>query len=1120
MFVSVGCWNRWLRRFIAVKGLTRGARTTSRRTSRRDPGLSFAAGIAEVGSWHPGRRYTRRRSPLASRSIENLDIRTLLSASLNDATGLLSIQGTSSDDVAIVEFADNATVRVVLNAEESLWPVSGIQSISFTGGDGADRFENRTSIPAQANGGMGPDSLIGGSGPATLMGSGGDDVLTGSQFDDSLSGGTGADTITGQGGNDWIDGRQGDDDLSGGDGRDIVIGGTGNDRVDGGAGEDIVQGGRTEYDADLTAQSVIHAEWTSTASSYDARVSALIGSAFLYSLDVWQFGVGGNVFDDLQTDIVSGGSETDLILAPADPDVGDGDIFTDIETGERVTAPQYSQQPPAPGPAIPRPGYLETITDPTFGTQITRISGDPGTLVSSALSADDVWGPAIRNHYVTDSAWNVDGTLISLRSVGPLSYRLVLGGDSSRPDEYLQPLAIRPGDSTQYRWSQNPARATTQFAFPAEFATTAPATPGPEDHLIYEINALTGERVRTIELPFNKFATSKLTLAHVNGQELVALMGRDRGQPNGPVTLYIVNLDATPGQPPVVASMNLEAGVTIGEPNPRTMRFSPDGRHVLLAYPRPAGGRSWRLVERGPDGALRPHAQPSLPEQSYFMPGDRADGFMAVNWGHPVFAYDSQFNSHIVGSPYNFDDISVPGVATFNNNTSRVGSLLAYNINTRSYRSLTDSTPTMPSTAVAHVTATNHANPGNVFAVFGRSPASGGPSGQLVSISLDNPEGLNGSVGLVHHRSSFNRVYFAQPHPVLSPDGTQLIFSSTWGGHQGHISTFLANLAPHGAPQLDAAQFTIDMNQIQPESLSQFDRMMTTDFNLDGLDDLFFLSNVTGQNMTAMNNGDGSYDMTHNWINPRTVNERFDFVFAGDFNGDGRNDIFFYRLDGFNRISYSTGTGFNTETNQINPRGINEGYDQFTPGDFNGDGRDDLLLFHAPSGFNRIAYSQGNGTFSIVTNEIPQRGVNEGYDQIQRGDYNGDGLDDLYLFRSRDGFNRIAYKRPGGVTDIVTNQLAMAGVNDHFDRVVKGDFNSNGRDDLFFLRTSDGFNRIAYSSISVNNFHISTNEIRQEPLMNRFDYIQVGHFARSTTDDLFFFSSSTGTNATVTHVTL
>ena len=179
---------------------------------------------ATRGSWHPGRRYTRRRSPLASRSIENLDIRTLLSASLNDATGLLSIQGTSSDDVAIVEFADNATVRVVLNAEESLWPVSGIQSISFTGGDGADRFENRTSIPAQANGGMGPDSLIGGSGPATLMGSGGDDVLTGSQFDDSLSGGTGADTITGQGGNDWIDGRQGDDDLSGGDGRDIVIG--------------------------------------------------------------------------------------------------------------------------------------------------------------------------------------------------------------------------------------------------------------------------------------------------------------------------------------------------------------------------------------------------------------------------------------------------------------------------------------------------------------------------------------------------------------------------------------------------------------------------------------------------------------------------------------------------------------------------------------------------------------------------------------------------------------------------------------------------------------------------------------------------------------------------------
>jgi hypothetical protein len=65
-----------------------------------------------------------------------------------------------------------------------------------------------------------------------------------------------------------------------------------------------------------------------------------------------------------------------------------------------------------PIPNAPRPAYLDQTTDPTFGTKITRITGDPGTAISNISGAR--WGDASRHHYNTDQAWNADQSLIYL----------------------------------------------------------------------------------------------------------------------------------------------------------------------------------------------------------------------------------------------------------------------------------------------------------------------------------------------------------------------------------------------------------------------------------------------------------------------------------------------------------------------------------------------------------------------------------------------------------------------------------------------------------------------------------------------------------------------------------
>jgi hypothetical protein len=48
-----------------------------------------------------------------------------------------------------------------------------------------------------------------------------------------------------------------------------------------------------------------------------------------------------------------------------------------------------------------KPGYLETIIDPVFGSKITRV-------------VQDSWGDVCRHHYSKDQAWNADQTVIWL----------------------------------------------------------------------------------------------------------------------------------------------------------------------------------------------------------------------------------------------------------------------------------------------------------------------------------------------------------------------------------------------------------------------------------------------------------------------------------------------------------------------------------------------------------------------------------------------------------------------------------------------------------------------------------------------------------------------------------
>ena len=64
---------------------------------------------------------------------------------------------------------------------------------------------------------------------------------------------------------------------------------------------------------------------------------------------------------------------------------------------------------------LAKPGYLQSVIDPDFGTTITRISGDPGAPIPVV---GGTWGTTVYGNYPKDPAWNADQSLLLLKHTG------------------------------------------------------------------------------------------------------------------------------------------------------------------------------------------------------------------------------------------------------------------------------------------------------------------------------------------------------------------------------------------------------------------------------------------------------------------------------------------------------------------------------------------------------------------------------------------------------------------------------------------------------------------------------------------------------------------------------
>ncbi|MFB7917355.1 FG-GAP-like repeat-containing protein, partial [Streptomyces sp. NPDC056061] len=212
------------------------------------------------------------------------------------------------------------------------------------------------------------------------------------------------------------------------------------------------------------------------------------------------------------------------------------------------------------------------------------------------------------------------------------------------------------------------------------------------------------------------------------------------------------------------------------------------------------------------------------------------------------------------------------------------------------------------------------------------------------------------------------------------------------------------------------------------------------------------------------------------WVQQVRALPRESQVVSGDFNKDGKEDIAaFYdngtSPEGRNRVSlfafYGTGSGFG-EPKKVwsTPGGFTYGASKLVAGDFDGDGRDDIAVFYdgGTSDTGRVSSlytftSTGTGFSSPRKTWTSSGSFNWDASKVTSGDYNGDGKDDIAVLyntgKSADGkFVTTIYTFNGTATgfDAPRKTWTSSGsFNWDASKVTSGDYNGDGKDDIAVL---------------------------------------------------------------------
>ncbi|MFJ2433567.1 FG-GAP-like repeat-containing protein [Streptomyces anulatus] len=255
------------------------------------------------------------------------------------------------------------------------------------------------------------------------------------------------------------------------------------------------------------------------------------------------------------------------------------------------------------------------------------------------------------------------------------------------------------------------------------------------------------------------------------------------------------------------------------------------------------------------------------------------------------------------------------------------------------------------------------------------------------------------------------------------------------------------------------------------------------DFNGDGKEDIAaFYDNgpsTAGSNRSSLfafySNGTGFAEPKRVWSTPGGFTWSKSQLTAGDFTGDGKDDLAVLYDSGSSDTGAvtslytftSTGTGFSSpKQTWTTPGGFTWSKSKVTSGDYNGDGKDDVAVFYdsgsSDTGQVSSLYtfnSTGTGFANPRKTWTTTGGFTWAAGQVTSGDYDKDGKDDIAVYynggKSADGkfvSSLYTFSSNGTAFDNPRKTWTSSGsFNWNASKLTSGDYSGDGRDDIAVL---------------------------------------------------------------------
>jgi len=227
-----------------------------------------------------------------------------------------------------------------------------------------------------------------------------------------------------------------------------------------------------------------------------------------------------------------------------------------------------------------------------------------------------------------------------------------------------------------------------------------------------------------------------------------------------------------------------------------------------------------------------------------------------------------------------------------------------------------------------------------------------------------------------------------------------------------------------------------------------------SDFNGDGFSDLVWRHHVSGQNVAWFMNGVNLISGT--FTNPSALADaNWKIVGTSDFNRDGKADFLWrHAVSGENAVWFMDGVDLISGTFTSPSALADMNWQMVGTGDFNRDGKADFLWRHAVSGEIVMWFMDGtnlvSGTFTT-----PPAIADISWRIAGTGDFNQDGKPDILWHHEVSGQIKLWYMDGPVMTgETFTNPSVLADVN--WKIVVVGDYNADQRPDIVWRHQVSG----------------------------------------------------------------